>query len=533
MKRIITLYLYLSVIYLFAQTTPGKHSIKNLDVNTELAEFSVALLGNEQLVFAAPSEKITFIRKVWRENNQPYLDLYLGDIDSTGQIINKMPVQGEVNKGLHEAVVTFTKDRKTVYFSANNYDEKEKVLRSSKGIGNIQLYKASINDLGEWVNIEKLPFNSDEFQTGLPTLNKEGTQLYFVSDRPESLGKTDIYVVDVHADGTYSEPRNMGPKINTEEREMFPFISDDNILYFSSTGHPGYGNLDVFASKIFDTTISEPLNLEPPVNSPKDDFAYFIEDKLHKGYFSSNRAEGKGDDDIYSFNEDEELFIECLQTVKGIVRDRETLELIPGAIVSILDSEGNQLQITAAHEDDASFNFDMPCNGVYTLVATNAGYLTYRQEVKTVNDLDMPPVEQNIDMSTEFKMVGDELLVNIDVIYFDFDKFNIRPDAALELDKVVEVMTKYPELKIHATSHTDARGSKYYNKRLSEKRAKSSVDYIISKGVDPERITSEGLGESQPVNDCVDGHECSEEEYQLNRRTNFKVVDQIKVKREE
>ena len=532
MKKIIIISLLLCISIVGAQTTPGKHSIKNLKVNTKEANFGVALMGDNKVVFASPSEKVTIIKRVWRENDQAYLDLYIGDIDSTGQIINKRSLQGEVNRKLHEAMVTFTKDYKTVYFSANNYDENEKPLRSTKGFDNVQLYKASITETGEWLNVQKLPFNSDEFQTGLPTLNKEETKLYFVSDRPESIGKTDIFVVDINSDGTYGEPKNMGPRINTEEREMFPFISDDNILYFSSQGHAGYGNLDVFASKIFDNTVSVPLNLEQPINSSRDDFAYILENAKHKGFFSSNREDGKGDDDMYSFTEDEELFIECLQTISGVVRDKDTKEIIPGAIVAILDKDGNQLQITASHEDDATYSFDVPCNGAYTLVGTNDGYLRKELKVRTVNDLDAPAIEKDIELSTEFILVGDELLVNIDVIYFDFDKHNIRSDAADELDKVIEVMNKYPELKIHATSHTDARGPKSYNNRLSKRRAKSSVEYIISNGIDAEKLTSDGFGEEQLVNDCGDGKNCTEEEHQLNRRTNFKVVEQIKVKQE-
>ena len=530
MKKIITLSFLLLSIIVASQTTPGKHSIKSLDVNSKLADFGVALLDNNKIIFASPSEKVTIIRRVWRENNQPYLDLYVGDIDSTGQIVNKKSLQGDVNRKLHEAMVTFTKDRKTVYFSANNYDEKEKPLRSSQGIGNIQLYRAAINDAGEWINIEKLPFNSKEYQSGLPSLNKDETKMYFVSDRPESIGKTDIYVVDINSDGTFGEPKNVGPRINTEEREMFPFISDDNILYFSSQGHAGYGNLDVFASKIFDNTVSEALNLEQPINSPKDDFAYIIDDKLQKGYFSSNRDGGKGDDDIYAFGEDEELFIECLQTVSGVVKDKDNQELIPGAIVAILDSNGNQVQIAAASEDDASFSFKVPCNSSYTLVATNSGYLKLEKGVQTLNDLDLPPVVQDLELEPEFKIIGDDALVNINVIYFDLNRSNIRKDAAEELDKVIAVMNQYPELKIDATSHTDSRSGDAYNMRLSERRAKSTIAYLVSKGIDEARLTGKGMGESQLVNDCKDGKKCSESEHQLNRRTNFTVVEPIKVR---
>ncbi|QCX37792.1 hypothetical protein FF125_04830 [Aureibaculum algae] len=522
MKKIITLSLLLCSFLMMAQSTPGKHSIKLLKVNTKNSDFGLNFYGKDRVVFASPTEKVAIIRRNWDGNDQPYLDLFVGDIDSTGQIINKKSLRGDVNRKQHEASVTFTKDLKTVYFSANNYDAKGKSVKSSKGIDNIQLYKASVGADGAWTDVKKLDFNSDEFQTGLPSLTVDEKKLYFVSDRPGSIGKTDIWVVDVNEDGTYSEPENLGSEVNTEEREMFPHIDGDNVLYFSSNGHAGFGNLDLFASKIYDHTISEPINLGEPLNSPKDDFAYILRDET-QGYFSSNRKEGKGDDDIYSFKVDEKLFIECLQTVKGVVRDKVTQELLPGALVSILDSDGNQLQITAATEDTAAYTFDVPCDSEYTLVTVNDGYLKLDLEVSTVNDLNAPAIVQNVDLEPEFKLVGDEVLVNINVIYFDFDKHNIRKDAAEELDKVVEVLNKYPDLRIHSASHTDSRGPKGYNQKLSERRAKSTVEYMIAKGIDPSRLTYEGLGESQLTNKCADGVNCSSAEHQLNRRTNFTV----------
>ncbi|MCK0131995.1 OmpA family protein [Flavobacteriaceae bacterium F08102] len=529
MRKIITLSLLLCAAMLSAQTTPGKHSIKILDVNTKYADFGLSFFGDDKVVFASPTEKVSIVRKVWRENDQPYLDLFMGDIDSTGQIINKRPIKGDVNKKLHEAMVTFTKDYKTVYFSANNYNSKNKSVKSSKGWDNIQLYKADVNPDNTWTNIVKLPFNSDEFQTGLPTLNEDETKMYFVSDRPGSIGKTDIYVVDIYPDGTYGEPKNMGPRINTEEREMFPHMGKDNMLYFSSNGHPGYGNLDVFVTKIYDNTVSIPLNLEEPINSEKDDFSYIMRTD-RQGYFSSNRSEGKGDDDIYSFMVDEPIFIECLQTVKGVVKNRDTDELIPGALVTIYDSEGNVLQQTAADEINASYSFDIPCNATFKITSVQDGFVAVEEQIKTINDLDGPVIEQDLLMSPEFVIVGDEVLVNINRIYFDFDKSNIRKDAAEQLDRVVEVMNKYPEMKIMASSHTDSRGPKAYNMKLSERRAKSTVDYIISKGIDASRIKSQGFGESKLVNKCSDGVPCSKEEHQLNRRTEFKIDGTLKVR---
>lgn len=523
MKKIITLSFLLCTFLMAAQSTPGKHSIKLLKVNTKNADFGVNFYGKDQVIFASPTEKVAIVRSNWDGNDQPFLDLFIGDIDSTGQIMNKRSLRGEVNRKYHEADVTFTKNLKTVYFAANNYDEKGKALKGSNGFSNIQLYKADVQSENVWVNVKKLHFNSDDFSTGSPSLSHDEKKLYVVSDRPGSIGKTDIWVVDVNGDGTYSEPENLGPKINTIEREMFPHVDEDNVLYFSSNGHAGFGNLDIFVSKIYDNTVSTPINLEEPLNSPKDDFAYILRDRS-QGYFSSNRKEGKGDDDIYSFKVDEKFYIECLQTIRGVVRDRDTQELLPGALVAILDSEGNQLQMTAATEETAEYTFDVPCDSDYTIVATNDGYLRLEEEVSTINDLDGPAIVQNLDMEPEFKLVGDEVLVNLDVIYFDFDKHNIRPDAAIELDKVIEVMNKYPDLRIHSASHTDSRGPKGYNQKLSERRAKSTVAYMIEKGIDPSRLTSEGLGEAQLVNKCADGVKCSKDEHQLNRRTNFSVV---------
>ena len=344
MKKYIALFVICFSVVAYSQDTPGEYTIDNAKVNTKFSDFGTSFFGENKVIFASPKDDIVITRKTWSGNNQPFLDLYIGIIDKDGRIINKKKITGDVNNKYHEGVVAFTKDLKTVYFSANNYTEKHKAKKDSTGMVNIQLYKATLSGEGEWNNVIKLPFNSDEFSTGHPALNKDDTKLYFVSDRLGSIGKTDIFVVDINEDGTYSEPKNLGDKINTEKREMFPFISGDNILYFSSNGHPGYGGLDVFASKIFDSSVSDPINLENPVNSLKDDFAFIINDAIDKGYFSSNRANGKGDDDIYSFISFPPINIEGKQVVSGIILDKETLKLIPEATVILLDKDGVELE---------------------------------------------------------------------------------------------------------------------------------------------------------------------------------------------
>ncbi len=642
MKKFIILILVFISAITYSQTTPGEYTIKNVITNTKYSDFGTTFFGKDKVIFASPKDNTVLTKKTWSGNNQPFLDLYIGTINEKGEIIGKKRVLGDVNNKFHEGIVSFTKDLKTVYFSANNYTENNKAKKDSTGMVNIQLYKASVSENGEWNNVVKLPFNNDEYSTGHPALNIDDTKLYFISDRPESIGKTDIYVVNVNEDNTYSEPENLGSRINTEEREMFPFISDDNVLYFSSNGLPGYGGLDVFASRIFDTTVSEPINLEDPVNSSNDDFAFIINDDKHKGYFSSNnRKDGKGDDDIYSFIAFPPLQIEGNQAISGIILDKITGEILPEAIVILQDEDGNEIDrvnmsiindpnftggigdlnknneenITVVNgevtdirinktvdnltpnageeveftievinkgtgeateikvsdilpegytyvsddgtgtyvsstdvftlpnlakgetqtvkikailfpsRNDGSFVFEAKSDTKYKIVVIAPGYLNEAVEIKTVNDTDVDPLKINVGLAQELKVVDEKIMININTIYFDFDKWNIRPDAAKELDKVIAVLKEHPSMIIEGGSHTDSRARESYNQILSQKRAKATIDYITARGIDPSRLTAKGYGEMQLVNNCSSFVTCSREEHQLNRRTEFVIVN--------
>ena len=525
MRKYITLILFFLSVLLYSQTTPGEYTVKGVKINTKDSEFGTTFFGKDKVVFAAPKDNAVITRTVWSENKQAFLDLYIGTITEDGEIDGKQRVLGDVNNKFHEGIVSFTKDLKTVYFDANNYTSKNKAKKDSTGIVNIQMYKADVGENGMWTNVVKLPFNNDEYSTGHPALSLDDKKLFMISDRPGSVGKTDIYVVEIKDDGSYGNPKNLGKKINTEEREMFPFISDENILYFSSDGHPGFGDLDVYASKIFDNTVSEPINLEEPVNSKKDDFAYIIDDSNHKGYFSSSRKGGKGDDDIYGFVASPPLYIECNQVISGIVRDKDSQELLPGSMVVLQDENGNELESVTANDKDASFSFEVPCDTKFKIIGTQQGYLREEFDVKTVNDIDVDPMEVYLDLPPELIVVNEKIMININTIYFDFDKWNIRPDAAKELDKVIAVMKEHPSMVIEGGSHTDSRAREAYNQVLSEKRAKATVDYIIAAGIDPSRLTAKGYGEMQLVNNCSSFVKCTREEHQLNRRTEFVIVN--------
>ena len=516
MKKYIIIAILFSVSSMFAQTTAGKYTIKNINVNTQYADFGTTYFGSDSIIFSAPTKK-AMIRNVWKPNEQPYLDLYIGAIGEEGEITDKQKVKGNINTKFHEAIVTFTKDMKTVYYTGNN-NYQNIIKNDTTGVLRLQLYKAKVMPDGAWTDAEKLPFNNDEYSTGHPALSADGKKLYFVSDRPGSIGGTDIYVVDIKSDGTYSSPKNLGKNVNTQGKEMFPYLTDDNLIYYSSDGRSGKGGLDIFANRMYDTTISRALNLGAPVNSASDDFALILKDG--KGYFSSSRAEGKGDDDIYSFLTNEPLNIECTQEVIGIVKDKESQKIIAGAEIKLLDTAGVVLE-TVTSDENGVYHFTVKCNATYKISGGKETFQSDKKGLITVNDIVEKPIEVNLVLAPE--VIANK--INIENIYFNLDKSNIRKDAAAELDKLVQIMKDNPDFIIEAGSHTDSRQTKAYNNRLSERRAKSTVRYVISKGISRKRITAKGYGETQLTNKCSDDVKCTDEEHQANRRTEFVVVN--------
>ena len=748
----------LMTVVVYGQNSPGQYTVQNATINTKSSDFGTAFFGMDKVVFASPKQGFTL--NIEENTSQPFLDLYIGEVTEDGQIIKKQKLKGDINSKYHEGMVSFTKDMKTVYFSGNNYIKKKKNKEKNKSTKHLQLFKASVTEDGEWTNLTLLPFNGTNFSSGHPVLNKDDNQLYFVSDRPESIGKTDLFVVDIYEDGSYSEPINLGPQINTKDREMFPFIGIDNVLYFSSDGYPGHGELDVYASKIFDSTVSKPINLEEPVNSEYDDFAYIINDDKHRGYFSSNREGGNGDDDIYSFVASPPIYIECMQEIAGVVRDIETQNIVPDVRIVLFDAKGLELQSYISSKAEGSFNFQQPCNATYVIKGYLEGYLVGQLDIKTVNDLNANPIEITLELMSdpnkEDKVIADlnqegeegqiyavtdeetadfsskseaenaheeqkselrvitaetktshtenavavgtvsamksvtatqsddaiiatspasapeartsinkddpaiesqnsiamessssnknvtknklsdgtvensiaankqlssnssvvpvmvsaaenddaetitetatasvissevetevskdivvenpqdnqkesltavhqdkqevkaqksiamdmsqdnrtsedgvadfqskeatDQMIHINTIYFDYDKYDIRFDAKIELEKIAVVLKENPETKIKVNAHTDVRGKKSYNIKLSKSRAYSTVQYLLNKGIEEERISSEGHGETQVAEKCTKDNPCTGLQHQLNRRSEFLIVDKF------
>src|SRR5690554_624549 len=488
--------------------------LEKVVINTASSDFGAAFYMDNKLVYASATNTQGTETSNW--TNQPYLDLFMADRDTLGGLSNPVALGGDINTPYHEASATFTKDGNTVYFTRNNFLDGKKGKDKSKTI-RLKLYKATKTGENTWTNVVELPFNSNNYSVAHPALSPDGKKLYFSSDMPGTMGMSDLWYVDVLGNDSYGEPVNLGPEINTSARESFPFISDKNNLYFSSDGRSGLGGYDIFVTPLDkEGKPGSITNLGSPSNSAQDDIGFIIDEASRIGYLTSNRGGDRGslDDDIY-------LVIEtCTINIKGRVFDKETNNPLPGADVSLLD-KNNQLVSSTIAKADGTYSLMADCDTQYTVRGAKEGYNPYETMIMTA------ALSGTIDVPLPLVRCGpcapDDLgcILNLQPIYFDFDKWNIRPDAEIELAKILAAMREYPELIIHIESHTDSRGSHSYNERLSENRAQSTLKWLVGKGIDAKRLTAKGYGETRLVNKCSDGVPCSAEEHQLNRRSMF------------
>jgi outer membrane protein OmpA-like peptidoglycan-associated protein/tetratricopeptide (TPR) repeat protein len=502
----------------------GRYTINNVSINSSASDFAPSF-NNDKLIFSTARDTGITSRKIHDWNNKPFLNLYSATISESGDVVNPTRIGKSLNTKTHESSTAFTKEGTTVYFTRNN-SKKGKFSRDQQGISRLKIYRATIKN-GKWKKAKELPFNSDMYSVAHPTLNADETKLYFASDMPGTHGASDIYVVDINSDGTYGTPVNLGNQINTEGRETMPFITDSNILYFSSDGHQGLGGLDVFASKIDDTEDPYVLNIGEPVNSPQDDFTFIIDETNGNGYFASNRDGGIGDDDIYSFIETKPIEVDCKTVVEGIVKDQKTLMPLPESRISLRNAN-NEIIAETVSEADGSFNLEGECeDGEYLVTGFKEDYTEGTNSFTLVNDQDTRGVEILLAPIRKAAPVGTDLAkyLDLDPIYFDFDRFHIREDAKQSIQKVIAYMKEYPIVNIRIGSHTDSRATKAYNVRLSNKRANATMEYVIEQGIDPFRVSAVGLGETMLANHCSDGVLCTKHEHQENRRSEFIVVD--------
>lgn len=484
-----------------------KFEVKNSEINTQNSDFG-ALAVKGTVYFTSTRDG----GRKYGWNGQPFLDIYMASYDGNGELSNAIALSKDINTKFHEGTVSFSPDGKTMYFTRENYYD-GKFKKSEEGQGTLNLYTATMSG-GEWTNVQSVPFNNDEYSVGHPAVSADGKTLYFASDMPGGLGQSDLYKVAINSDGSFGEPENLGDDINTEGREFFPYASSNNTLYFSSDGHLGIGGLDVFAAKVKGSSYGAVRNLGTPLNSNSDDFSFTFDEESKKGFVASNREGGKGDDDIYEVNLINPI---CDVDYVVVVTDKETGAPLSGAAVVLSDDKGNSVG-TKTTDSDGKVVFKVECDVSSVLSASLQDYVSKQVDV---NSGDNP--ERLVEMQLEpIEVIIEEEEIVLNPIYFDFDKHNIRQDAAFELDKVVNVMTKYPNMVLKVETHTDVRGPASYNLRLSDKRAKSTVQYIISKGIDASRLSSEGKGETTPLNDC--GSKCTDEEHQENRRSDFIIV---------
>jgi outer membrane protein OmpA-like peptidoglycan-associated protein len=528
----------------------------------------------------------------------------------------------EINSKYHEGPVTFSADGSTIIFTRNNFLE-GRSGKSSDNINKLKLYTAQLQD-GGWANVEELPFNSDEYSTGHPSLSRDGKVLYFASDRPGGQGGTDLYVVRWQND-RWSEPTNLGPRINTSANEMFPFADENGNLYFASDGYENsLGGLDLYYANMNGRAVPRVFHLDAPLNSSADDFGIISDANRSTGYFSSNRldgnddifrftretslygcrnlslrvfeegsdvpisnatvsvkARGEGKDEQILFTNSEGVINICLDgnndfvfelskdeyinstlgfstlslsddkptrlgmsmlklppapdsltltnnwendpnvaipTLRGTVTSEGTNKPIEGVKI-ILQNECDEKTRQTVTGPDGRYEFELAEGCAYTLVASKPSYGTNKNSITRIPPASTPKV-----VSANLKMLKAGDYLELDDINYDTGKWEVRKDAARELDKMVATMRKYPTMKIEIGSHTDSQGNAQFNQYLSERRARAALVYLTSKGIARNRMEAKGYGETQLLNKCKDGVLCTEKEHQQNRRTEFKVL---------
>lgn len=511
--RILSIFILVFMVQIQAQEMFKDFKIKNISANTKKENYGTAFFKDNSIVFSS--------------EYGGKLNLYIGEIENGDVDRYKIFSKGLSNKTL-ESNVAFTNDYKIVYFTKSAYGKESRRKKNNvKAI--IELYKADISNDGTWSNIIKLPFNNKAYDVGHPTLNKENTKLYFSSNMPGGFGKSDIYEVDILPNDEYSEPRNLGPSVNTSGNELHPFISGDNYLYFSSNRHPkNLGGLDIYVAQVNSNGVSSAEHVNEPVNSTADDFSFIIDYNKRIGFFSSNRKGGKGQDDIYYFKEiikkgktEVEQPKICNQSIKGFVLLNATNKIIPNTKIDLLDNKGKKIT-SFNSSNDASFNFNIKCNKTYYIKAEKDGYKPFTKTIisSKVNNKNNEANLFLVKIKTEEPK---KQTVKPGEVGFNFNEARLLKRYTYQLDKAIILMIENPNLYIEIESHTDSRSEDELNMELSERRIENIVEYISSKGISSRRIRATAYGETKPLNKCVNNVKCTQEEYLINRRTTFKL----------
>ena len=499
----------------------NRYDIRLLNINSPYSDYGGTILGNKMVFTSARDTDRQNKNKIHSWTNERYTLLYTAVIDKNGVATPELLPMGD-NRDVNDATAVFTKDGKTMYFTRNNSKPSGKSKQNKAHNSSLKIYKVVKQTDGSWGQVEELPINSDNFNTAHPALTPDEKWLYFASDRKGTLGQSDLFRVALYPNGGYGPVENLGKGINTEGRESFPFISSENQLYFASDGHPGLGGMDVFVAQLYPNGSFGPvINMGEPINSSMDDFAFFYDPKEKKGFVSSNRPGGKGADDIYLFAEKQ-----CNQTIQGKVYDLDTNEILSDARMIFSDAYYQKMDTLYTNSQGEYQITGLACGVKYRIKAEKQHYNTVELAFSIKEQTEPKTIDIGLERTEKPLQVNDDLFKRLQLkpIYFDFDKATIRRDAAIELMKIVEVMRQYPTMKIDVRSHTDSRGNDSYNLSLSDRRVQATIAWMQQQGIEANRLTGRGYGESQLLNHCSNGTPCSEADHQVNRRSEFIIV---------
>ncbi|MCV9928550.1 OmpA family protein [Flavobacterium sp. LS1R49] len=505
----------------------SRYSIKLVTANSKMPDYGTAFYKENQVIFT--SARDTNVVKRYKDawTGKPYFKLYEATITPDGDLINPKKLTGKINSVFHQSTPVITNDGNQMYFTRSNFLG-NKLGEDDTKTNRLKIYRATLVN-GIWDKIEDLSINSNAYSNAHPALTPDGKSMIFASDRSGSLGQTDLYEVEIKADGTFGEPKNMGASINTIGRETFPFITKSGQLYFSSDGQSGLGGLDVFAAIKNKDNSYAVVNLGEPINSGNDDFGFAINSDNQKGFFSSNRT---NDDQIYSLKELEPLKeVKLEATVFGKIYDDKTGDPLPKVKIIVYDADNKK--VDEFYTDNAGEYLLKVPGGDYTLMYEKQGYELTKDSISVTGGEDSIMMDKHLKIdskathltSEDNQLVtdGSDLTKNLGLkpIYFDLNGTRIKKASLKELNKVVQLLKDYPAMTIDIRSHTDSQGNNNYNMKLSDRRAQSTIKYLIDKGVKAERVTGKGYGETQILNKCLDGVKCSDKEHQLNRRSEF------------
>lgn len=477
--------------------------VKNTSFTVEKSnDFAPILANNNDFYFVSTRSN----SKTDKWSNQPYIDIFRATRSENGSFTDVVAVK-ELNTPYHDGSLALSEDGNTMFFARDGHSTKlyEKDTKNKVKVGQLGIYKAIKVD-GKWEVKEALPMNSTAYSVSHPSLSQDGKTLYFTSNMPGGVGESDIWKIAITANG-YGKPENLGTRINTPSREAFPFITDDNQLYFASTGWEGFGGLDVFKADL-NQTANTVINLGKPINTEKDDFSLSLNAKFNVGYFASNR---NGTDAIF------EAKPICGTDILPLVTDAKTGKAIEKAVVTILN-EKNEVVKTLETDYLGKTIYQLNCDNNYSIqvVATNYKTASFPISRSKENKLEIPVqlVPNEIIITDKEVLLGD--------VYFEFDRSFITPSGANQLDKLVKIMNEKPTMIIAVKAHTDSKGNAKYNLKLSEQRAQATVQYLISRGISKDRISGKGFGNTEPKINC--GANCTEEQNAINRRSEFIII---------